>query len=143
MTIAHSKPAYHARRAAIWAVLAATPWVLLVFSGDMSELGRGWGAAALASPLALALSAKEFWSAVAGRTRVVWVDGDVIASDRFRKPRADLASVRAERRRPRFGIWAEEFIIFEFRDGTTVRILAKRLLEPSDAIVRAGSALTR
>lgn len=143
MIIAHRNPAYHARRATIWVALAAAPWVVLALSGDMSDVGRGWGGAALVSPVALALCAKELWSAVAGKAPAIWANGDVIISDRFRKPRSDLVSVRAERDRPRYGIWDEQFIVFQFRDGSVVRMLAKRLAETPDDIVNAGTALSR
>jgi hypothetical protein len=143
LIIAHRNPAYHAKRAAIWIVLAAAPWLILAFSPDMSDMGRGWAGAALVSPIAVALSAKELWTTLAGRTRVVWVDGDVIVSDGFRRQRSELTSVRAERDRPRYGLWHEQFVVFEFEDGTTVRMLAKRLFETPDDIVQAASALPR
>ncbi|WP_349311260.1 hypothetical protein [Brevundimonas subvibrioides] len=143
MIIAHRNPAYHARRAAIWAMLAAVPWAILAFSGDTSDLGRGWGGAALISPIALALAARELWRALAGKSRAVWTDGDMIASDRFRKPRSDLVNVRAERHRPRYGMWEEQFIVLEFSNGPAVRMLSKRLFEAQDDIVHAISALKR
>lgn len=143
MIIAHRNPAYHAKRAAIWIVLAAAPWVVLAFSPDTSDLGRGWAGAALVSPIAVVLSAKELWTTLAGRTRVVWVDGDVIVSDRFHRARSELASVRTVHDRPRYGIWREQFVVFEFEDGTTVRMLAKRLFETPDDIVQAALALPR
>lgn len=97
----------------------------------------------MVSPVALALSAKELWAAVAGKRPAIWVDGDLITSDRFSKPRSDLKSVRAERDRPRYGIWDEEFVVFQFRDGSVVRMFAKRLFETPDEIVDASLALTR
>jgi hypothetical protein len=143
LIIAHRNPAYHAKRAAIWIVLAAAPWVVIAFSPDMSDLGRGWAGAALVSPIAVGLSAKELWTTLAGRTRVVWVDGDGIVSDRFHRSRSELASVRTEHDRPRYGIGSEQFVVFEFEDGTTVRMLAKRLFETPDDIVQAALALPR
>ena len=124
-------------------MLAAAPWAVLAFAGDMSDLGSGWGGAALVSPVALALSAKEAWLALVGKTRALWTEGDVIASDRFRKPRSDLINVRAERHRPRYGLWDEQFIVFEFRDEPALRMLSKRLSETPDDIVHAISALNR
>lgn len=141
LIIAHRNPIYHAKRAAIFIVVAASPWVILAAFPDASDLGRGWAGTALVSPLALALSAQELWKAFGGRARVVWVDGDVIVSDRFRRPRSELVSVRSERNRPRYRLWEEQFVVFEFGDGTTVRMLAKRLFEPPDEIVKAASAL--
>lgn len=85
------------------------------------------------------MSAKELWSALAGKTRAVWADEDVIVSHRFRKPRSDLVNVRAERDRRRYGLWDEQFIVFEFSDGTAVRMLAKRLFETPDDILKATS----
>jgi hypothetical protein len=93
--------------------------------------------------MAAALSAKELWTTLAGRAAVVWVDGDVIVSDRFRRARSEMATVRAERDRPLYGIWHEDFVVFEFEGGTTVRLLAKRLLETPDEIVRAAAAVAR
>jgi len=54
-----------------------------------------------------------------------------------------MATVRAERDRPLYGIWHEDFVVFEFEGGTTVRLLAKRLLETPDEIVRAAAAVAR
>jgi hypothetical protein len=48
-----------------------------------------------------------------------------------------------EKRGSRHGFWDHEFVVFEFEDGTTVRMLAKRLLETPDDIVKAASALPR
>lgn len=138
MIVAHRRSSFHTRRAIIWCILAVGPWIAFVLSsGAVAELGRAWAFAAMASPVALFLGLSEARKASLKSSGAVVIEDDRIKSERFNMPLSQLESVTEQEVRPRYGITPERFIVFDFTDGRTFRLLAKRLSEDRATIAKS------